>query len=226
MSGQFYATRQQVLRRVRYASNALTLRDNRVPPEGPYDAALTNGLLAIVAHDWPGEQVKNSKTGVTKPASTLLDFLEIKSVAYPYMETNTLRDGLRVTQPARHGRADEEFAVLLPTHLDALDKLDEHPALSFLDTARGKAIDQCIWLAFLDLAEEQMPFDPKDRLDVPEPDQCDDCLRPTFLSTGWDVFGGTMTAGQCLACGYQRSDEDAWEQAVDEAVARAMERDE
>jgi hypothetical protein len=226
MSGGFHAARQQVLRRVRYASNALTLRDNCVPPEGLYDAALTNGLLAIVAHDWPGEQIKNSKTGVTKPADALLDFLEAKSVAYHYIETNTLRGGLKVTQPARHGRADDEFAVLLSAHLDALDRLDEHPALSFLDTARGKTIDQCIWLAFLDLAEAEMPFDPKGRLDVPEPEQCDDCLRPTFLSTGWDAFGGTMTAGQCLACGYQRSEEDAWEQAVDEAVARAVERDE
>jgi hypothetical protein len=144
----------------------------------------------------------------------LLHLLEANDTSYNCLDTNTLRDGLEVTQPARHGRADDEFAVLLPTHLDALDGLDQHPALNFLDTARGKTIDECIWLAFLDLAEAEMPFDPKDRLSVPGPEQCDDCQRPTFLVAGWDVFGGTTTEGQCLACGYQRSSEDALQQAI------------
>jgi hypothetical protein len=223
VSEQLHIVRQ-VLRRVRYASNTLALQNNSLPSEGLYDAALTNGLIAIVASDWPGEQIKNENTGMTKSASELLTFIEDMG-GYTYLKASVLRDGLRLTQPVRHGRADDEFAVLQQAHLNALELLDKHPDLSFLDTARGKTIDECFRLAFLDVTESELPFDPKDRLEVPEPEICPECCRSTFLPIGWDAFGGTMTSGECLACGYRRSDEDAWEQAVDDAVAYAVERD-
>jgi len=75
MSDQFTAIRQQVLRRVRYAANALALRDNSLPPEGPYDAALTNGLIAIVVYEWPGREIKNENRGIVKSGRELLTLL-------------------------------------------------------------------------------------------------------------------------------------------------------
>jgi hypothetical protein len=65
---RFQDVRRQVLRRVRYATNAAALRDDRLPPEAPYDAALTNGLLAIVAEEWPGEEF--ARDGRMKAART------------------------------------------------------------------------------------------------------------------------------------------------------------
>ena len=46
-----------------------------------YDQALTNGLAAIVAHEWPGEEA-NAK-GRMHAANTLLDVIEQHSVAQP-----------------------------------------------------------------------------------------------------------------------------------------------
>ncbi len=70
-----------MLRRVRYATNTLALRNHLVPPDGPFDTALTNGLLAIVAEEWPGQEY-NAK-GHTKAASELLAFIEGQKVAAP-----------------------------------------------------------------------------------------------------------------------------------------------
>ncbi|MGH9022499.1 MAG: hypothetical protein ACRDV9_05265, partial [Acidimicrobiia bacterium] len=71
--------RQQVLRRVRYAMNTRALlADGRTPPEGVFDTAVTNGLLAIVAEEWPGQEV--GKDGRTKPATALLKLLEDKDL--------------------------------------------------------------------------------------------------------------------------------------------------
>lgn len=73
MSDQFKYVRRQVLRRVRYATNATALRDNRLPPEAPYDAALTNGLLVIVADEWPGAEINsNGQTKAARACSTSL----------------------------------------------------------------------------------------------------------------------------------------------------------
>lgn len=216
----YEALRAQVLRRVRYATNTHALQEDRVPPEGPFDAALTNGLLAVVADEWSGEELRSN--GRTKPASALLDLIEDKGVPLPYVDLPALRDGLAVSQPVRHGRAHDEFAVLHSTHFVALAALDEHPALQFLDRSRGQSVTWCLWAAFVERAESELPLDPKDRLDVPEPENCDACWRPTFLPSGWDMFGGTTTGGMCIACGYTRSEHDAHERAVTEAIRRAV----
>ncbi|GAA2171255.1 hypothetical protein [Actinomadura napierensis] len=42
--------------------------------EGVFDQALTNGLAAIVAHDWPGEETTG--TGRVLPAAGLLTVIE------------------------------------------------------------------------------------------------------------------------------------------------------
>jgi hypothetical protein len=220
MSQQLEALRQQVLRRVRYATNTHALLDDRVPPEGPFDAALTNGLLAIVADEWPSSETR--KDGQLKSARELLAVLDAHGCPFPYVDVPVLRDGLDVSQPIRHGRAHDEFAVVLLSHIDGLAALDAHPSLRFLERSQGKSVDWCLWAAFNERAEWELPFDPKDRLDVPEPEQCDECWRPTFLPIGWDMFGGTLTAGECIACGYTRSDDAAYDQAVTQAIRRAV----
>lgn len=212
------AIRQQVLRRVRYATNAIALAENRVPPEAPFDAALTNGLLAIVAEDFPD---KLRTHGLLPPASRLLDLVDEGGMMLK-ADLQVLRDGLLLTQPARHGRADDEFAVITSEHVNALLSLDTHPALRFLDTARGKTVDECVVLAYRERAEDELPFDPKDRLMVPEPEECDLCLRETFLPTGWDEFGGEIGPGACIACGHERTYDEAYDMAMSEALRRHM----
>jgi hypothetical protein len=158
-----------------------------------------------------------------KAARDLLDVIDGHGAPFPYVDTALLREGLDLTQPARHGRSDDEFAVLRREHVAALVALDEHPVLRFLDaTSTGRDVDQLIWLAFAERAEAERPFDPKDRLEMPDPEACDECSRPTFLPFGWDVFGGTVSAGQCIACAYERTDEEAHERAVNEAITRAV----
>jgi hypothetical protein len=214
------AIRRTVIRRVRYAANTLALLENRVPPEGPYDAALTNGLVIIVSAEWPGEEIKSS-TEHLRSARELLGIIEEKrGVSLPYVAVGTLRDGLELTQPFRHGRADDEFATIGPSHITALRALDQHRDLRILDQAAGHSVDDLLWLAFTERADECLPFDLKDRLEVPEPEPCDDCGRPTFLPDEWDAFGGTSSPGFCIACGYERSDEEAWDLAIDAAIER------
>lgn len=210
---------RQVLRRVRYATNTLALLDNRVPPEGPFDTALTNGLLAIVAHDMPGAEMHSKKLGHLLSARELLAVIE--STGPPsFIAAQLLADGLDVTQPVRHGREDDEFAVLSQEHVAAVVALDQHPALRFLNSARGRTLDECAAIGFRERASEELPSHPRDRLDFPEPEECPQCLRETFLRWGWDDFGGSASAGECIVCAYERSPDEAHAVAVDQAMAR------
>jgi hypothetical protein len=72
-------------------------------------------------------------------------------------------------------------------------------------------------MAFEERVCAELPFDPGDGVMFPDPEDCDECWRPTFLPTGWDMFGGTNTAGQCIACGYTRTDSEAIDRAIEEA---------
>jgi hypothetical protein len=99
--------------------------------------------------------------------------------------------------------------------------LDTHHALSFLDQARGRSLSDCFVLAYRERAEAELGWlSPKDRLDTPEPEECDQCWRNTFFPIGWDDFGGTNSPGTCLACGYERDPEDAYWMAVSEHLDR------
>lgn len=220
MSEQFSALRQRVLRRVRYATNTHALLDDRVPPEGPFDAALTNGLLAIVAEEWPGAELR--KGGRLKAARELLEVIVARGCPFSYIDVPILGDGLDVSQPIRHGRAHDEFAVVLRSHIAALAALDEHPALQFLELSEGQTIDRCVWAAFGERAESELPFDPKERSMIPDPEECDECGRLTFLASGWDIFGGTLAPGGCIACGFTRSEGDAYDQAVSAEIRRLI----
>lgn len=51
----------------------------------------------------------------------------------------------------------------------------------------------------------------KDLLDVMDPEECDQCWRRTFVPLGSDDNGGTISVGLCIACGYQRDEDTAWD---------------
>lgn len=221
----FIDVRRQVLRRVRYATNTLALYNNTVPPEGPFDAALTNGLAAIVAEEAPGQEWKDPSNGIVKSARVLMRVAWRQPGLREFIDRHTLDEGLALSQPARHGRADDEFAAITGHHIRALAALDRHPALHFLEAAQGQSIDQCFVLAYRELATGALLFDPKDRSLVPDIEECPNCWRETFLPSGWDIFGGTFSAGFCLACGYERSDSEAYDEAIQNAIRRHMEED-
>lgn len=211
--------RRRAIRRSRYGMSALAVFDPKVPPEGPYDEAVTNGLLVIVAHEFPG---KDFKKGRARSASQLLD-----DVLEPHdtegVDVLRLREGIELTQGFRHGRAHEEWVTIGPQHVQAMMDLDTHPSLNVLEKARKvRNVDECLMATFLDEAEEHLPWSPKDRLDTPEPDLCDDCGRPTFLAEGWDMFGGNDAPGTCIACGYVRTEEVADKLAVNRAFHEAV----
>lgn len=210
--------RRQVLRRVRYATNVLALENDVIPPEGPFDAGLTNGLLAIVHFEWSGKEC-NSK-GFMRPASELPDVVH-KAGGLPCVEDSLLREGLELTQTFHHGRADDEFALIHHDHVGALRRLDDHEALSFIETARGLSLDESVVEAYRESMDDYLPFDLKDRSMTPEPEECPQCWRTTFHPAGRDEFGGTITAGACIACGYERDRDEAYEEAVLEAMKRA-----
>lgn len=128
--------------------------------EGVFDQALTNGLAAIVAHEWPGEELR--KTGGTLFARALLGVIaergqvaedgtvrilrldEPEWIESPFdddpiptftsVHVATLEDALDATQALRHARdGGDNVAGLTNDHLEALRDLDDHPALFALD---------------------------------------------------------------------------------------------
>lgn len=135
------------------------LRHDRVSDgaEGVYDQALTNGLAAIVAHNWPGEEMEGSG-GKSRAARALLKVIENRGVQpdrgrvrvmhyvdqpeyeehpalgrvenFTTVDVPAFQDALRVTQAIRHARATgEDGAELTEQHVEALTALDYHPAL-------------------------------------------------------------------------------------------------
>ena len=120
---------------------------------GIFDTALTNGLAAIVAARWPGQE--SSERGWMKAASALLDVVEVEnepsadgvyelSDLDPFPETDIfgpplepsptridvalLRDAISRTQVIRHARA-EEAEPLEERHVSALVALNDDAAL-------------------------------------------------------------------------------------------------
>lgn len=198
------------MRQARYALNVAVLDEDRVPPEGPFDVALTNGLLAIIATIDPLAVV--DKRGLTLPASALLP----KAVALGLdVDQAILEEGLDLTKPLRHGRADDEWIQLGPKHLTALRELDELDGLEVLHhMGRHRTVDDMMVTLFYEKARAYAERDVrrvKDLLDVMDPEDCDECFRRTFIPLGYDGGGGTMTVGSCIACGYQRDEDTAWD---------------
>ena len=199
--------------------NLLALERELGAAAGLFDTAVTNGLLVIVANEWPGEEVDAKRR--TLPATKLLVVISGHGGLREVREKE-LRLGLDTTQATRHGRADDEFETLSADQIAAAGDLDEHVALRFVEIARGLTPDEAVVRAYRDRVEEELPFGPKDRLDVPEPDLCDECGRETFLRDGWDMFGGNESAGWCVACGHVVTDDEAYERAIDAELERRM----
>lgn len=207
--------RRQVMRQARYALNVSILGEDRVPPEGPFDVALTNGLLAVVAAIDPA--AVNDKRGFTLAASVLLPKAVLLGLS---VDQETLEEGLEFTQPLRHGRADDEWIRLAPKHLDALRGLDEFDGLEVLHHVEThRTVDDMMVTLFYEKARayaERSVRRVKDLLDVMDPEECDECWRRTFVPLGHDDSGGTMTVGLCIACGYQRDEATAWDLYMEE----------
>lgn len=202
--------RRQVMRQARYALNVSALEEDRVPPEGPFDVALTNGLLAIIAAIDPAAVI--DQRGRTLPASALLPKAVELNLS---IDEATLAEGIDLTQPLRHGRADDEWIQLGSKHLSALRQLDEIDGLQVLHhVASHRTVDDMMVTLFYDKAQAYAQRDVrrvKDLLDVMDPEECDQCFRRTFVPLGYDNSGGTMAIGLCIACGHQRDEDTAWE---------------
>lgn len=131
--------------------------------EGIFDQALTNGLAAIVAHNWPGRDVEGPQV---LPASRLLNVIQecaedagdgvfyvphpdepepISLLSLPLFDelipnstvvkVEILRAAIAATQAIRHARATDEHTTvtLSDEQIEALDELSFHPALHDTD---------------------------------------------------------------------------------------------
>ncbi len=157
------------------------------------------------------------------------DLLKLAKDAGVVLDFDALREGLEVTQPMRHARADDEFLAPVAHHLDALRDLDDHSSLLVLDLARTTSrVEALINALYRENAEEASGMallSPKELMDAPELDECDECGRSTFVRSGIDQFGGTNTPGHCLACGHERDGETADEMAIAAELDRLMAKD-
>ncbi|WHX20932.1 hypothetical protein QFW82_29785 [Streptomyces malaysiensis subsp. malaysiensis] len=121
---------------------AVLEKDHEVPGAAAiFDQALSCGLAAIVAHEWPGEELK--KNADVKSARFLLDVVKTKAEECPdragvrilrgsdgsldvRIECKTLVEAIDHTAAIRHARGVGE---LKRPHVDALLELDAHDAL-------------------------------------------------------------------------------------------------
>ncbi|WP_223297416.1 hypothetical protein [Catenulispora acidiphila] len=160
-----------------YAACTVRLAPDQPGCEAVFDQALTNGLAAIVALEWPGAEA--NARGRVRSAAELLDVISERvpqdgqTGVYPIPDTSisqglntlvdvaTLRDGVTQTQQVRHARGPGR---LEERHVDALRALDHHRSLRSLS---GEESDR-VWdqareddrasilraVAFLDLIGE------------------------------------------------------------------------
>ncbi|MGP4030320.1 hypothetical protein [Actinomadura sp. 3N407] len=135
--------------------------------EGVFDQALTNGLAAIVAHTWPGNEIEGQRV---RSAAGLLEVVKAKGESrepgvwhVPHepadqehgptllearqtgdvtpVRVEVLHTAIKATQAIRHARDTGQHtgAVLTADHVDALEELDWHPALrTVMDELQGR----------------------------------------------------------------------------------------
>ncbi len=216
----FVALRRRVMRRCVFALNALALRDDRLPRDGAFDAAVANGLAAIVASESSGDELENKRTQGKRAENSrrvksplqLVETISQKQANWTSpiraVVLASLKEGIEKAQPVRHGKADEEWDVLDEKHVEALVALDEHPALQVLDDLDGKSFAEAVTVLYWLETDRHYPADPWERSQIPEPACCDDCGRQTLVSEGFDAFGIGPGEGVCVACGLERTYED------------------
>ncbi len=218
-----------------YARNTVALGLGYERPGAPalFDAAVTNGLVAIVAHEWPGEEVEPGKKGRMLSANSLLKLIDEKarsgielSDAATRVAGNigVLRRTVTELAPARHGSGG--WAFVHPDAVEALRDLDQHPALLVLGMfegdereaqdlardadARASAESYLALLSEDEIArrvanlDDALPFDPKERAASFDPQECDVCGQETLVVTSIDPHGVGVGVGTCFVCGYHR----------------------
>ncbi|MEU9190313.1 hypothetical protein AB0D14_38500 [Streptomyces sp. NPDC048484] len=136
--------------------------------EGIFDQALSNGLAAIVAFEWSGEE---SHKGRVLPASALLKVIEghvhaedgivlipdkhplpeipqadpdslfqpRRLSTHTRVDVRTLQNGIEASQTARHGRG---AGGLQRRHIEALLALDEHESLGVMGEQQQDRIQE------------------------------------------------------------------------------------
>lgn len=250
----------------------LELAPTAAAAAGAFDTALTNGLAAIVAHEWPTQLAYPD--GRIKSASALLKVVEEAEKAapdprqtgvfvlpdpepdkpdaapagtpWPWVENfpplppldtridvETLRDGLRRTQPVRHASGT---GALERRHIDALLALDDHIALRCLSSehaaraweeasdadAHSRARAAALLLRIGDeeaarraeaAAGLHEPYHPKHNPEGLDLQYCPVCGYESFSSDHQDDHGMGVGVGQCLVCHYERTADTAEEEA-------------
>lgn len=209
---EFTELRRRVMRRCVYALNALALRDDRVPRDGAFDAAAANALAAIVAYSASGREYENPGGRVKSPLALLKIVRgkpEIRTNALDSSELRILRKGIDRAKSIRHGGADEEWDILEQDHVDALLSLDKHPALQVLNAVDGMDFARAATELYRHEADAHLPSSPKERSMAFGPDFCDNCSRMTLIVDCFHSSGEVTGASNCIACGYERTEEDA-----------------
>ncbi|MFF0249987.1 hypothetical protein [Streptosporangium sandarakinum] len=245
--------------------------------EGVFDMALTNGLVAIVVHCWPdkagtaGRMLSASQLlnvienkgrradgGVVRvlhdPAGPEFtewpfDLGDGPSPNFTEVAADVLRDALDATQEVRHARAlDHEAArVITDEHLNALEALDDHPALRSLlfvtidryeqrvdDAGEAEISRAQAYLEAIGEAEEERRagldyvalYAESDRkgMVLAEVEECPVCGHTSFVATGWEGQLGDLGIGHCVICSYQRTEAVADNEATLLRIQWAAER--
>jgi hypothetical protein len=218
--------RRQAIRRLRFGLNMIALEDDTVPPEGPIDVALTNGLAAAIVAETGNENRIKDEGGWYKPARLMLSIAEDLKLGLPVGAYIALLDA---TQPFRHGKADEEWRLPAPTEYATLVELDNHRGLRVIEIARRhRTVDRLLPVLFEQEAERASGrawLSPKDQLEAPAAAYCDSCGRPTFMQDRSDEYGGDEGPGVCAACGYVVTDDESDEAATYREIRWRVEND-
>jgi hypothetical protein len=173
-------------------TRALVADRDREGAAGIFATALTNGLAAIVADRWPGEEASGGRW--MKAASSLLDVVEEKvqpapagiyvledldpppavDVFGPSLEPTPtridvapLREGLQRADVIRHGR-EENAQPLEQRHIDALAALNDDATLRCLLTYVEDADGHEERVTLADAVERARARDYFDRLSIDE----------------------------------------------------------
>jgi hypothetical protein len=157
---------QQRAREYAVCTYALQANRDADGSQAIFDQALTNGLAAIVANEWPGDEldrkgrilsardllnvIENHKKPAGDGTIHLVPAGEAEWITLPFgddpfpnftrVDAGTLRDGLHETQSVRHARHEGDAqAAVSEQHLEALCDLGAHPALF---TLNDEALDR------------------------------------------------------------------------------------
>ncbi|MEV6711992.1 hypothetical protein AB0M48_08095 [Lentzea sp. NPDC051208] len=176
------------------------------------------GVITLTVSQWAaGDEPKPSQIPNWEEDDSPYDVVKIDTVA--------LRAAIGIVYPVRHGRLAN--GELDGSHVEALIALGDHPTLGgFLNEEmddqwmtdhardewmRGSAADYVELLGEeevarrVELAEDYLSFDPKDRATEEPLHECPVCWNETMLCRGADMFGVGIGAGTCIVCGYTRS---------------------